>query len=217
MFVRSRCPPWQDEDLRELPAFVSDMARAWQLAQSDAKTKPIRLDVLETWHGIAFASVAPRASYAGNVRQCEHPDTCLCIGVFIEDKSGARYEGSPPDVAARECDALLELAHKLFAELEQEWAGYSTEEITGLLAQAIGTLVGEFIRIHPFVNGNGRTSRMLWRAILHRYGVVTGLSLCTRPLEPYSEVMAAAMRGEFVPLIEMVLGCMHDGDLVRCP
>lgn len=58
-------------------------------------------------------------------------------------------------------------------------------------------LHGEWVRIHPFVNGNGRTARMwiLWATT--RYGVPPLISLRPRPPAPYGDVSRASLaRGD---------------------
>lgn len=64
----------------------------------------------------------------------------------------------------------------------------------------------EFIRIHPFVNGNGRTGRLLMNLIALKFGY--------RPMELYHregngrkiyiDAMKAADRGDYTALKELV-------------
>lgn len=59
----------------------------------------------------------------------------------------------------------------------------------------------EWIRIHPFPNGNGRTARLLSNCIAMRYGLPPFVRLRPRPDEGYGEAAAAAMEGRWQPTI----------------
>jgi hypothetical protein len=53
----------------------------------------------------------------------------------------------------------------------------------------------EWIRIHPFMNGNGRTARLWTAAIAMRYNLPPFLKLRPRPDFPYGALAAAALQG----------------------
>ena len=60
----------------------------------------------------------------------------------------------------------------------------------------------EWIRIHPFANGNGRTARLLANLLAMRYGLPPFVRLRPRPGgEPYARAGEAAMRGDWVPTV----------------
>lgn len=77
----------------------------------------------------------------------------------------------------------------------------------------LGVSVGAFVRIHPFVNGNGRTSRLLWTTLLGRFGLPPQLSVLRRPGPPYPHVMAAAMDQDYGPAVVMVLRALAQGPM----
>lgn len=58
----------------------------------------------------------------------------------------------------------------------------------------------EWVRIHPFVNGNGRTARILTNAILMRYGLPPVLRLRPRPSFPYEHAGAEGIAGNAKPM-----------------
>jgi len=58
----------------------------------------------------------------------------------------------------------------------------------------------EWVRIHPFCNGNGRTARMLTNAILMRYGLPPVLRLRPRPSSPYGQAGMAGMDKDPKPM-----------------
>jgi hypothetical protein len=57
----------------------------------------------------------------------------------------------------------------------------------------------EWVRIHPFANGNGRTARLWANAIFMRYGIEPVIRLRPRPAHGYGAAGAAAMRGDWLP------------------
>jgi hypothetical protein len=57
----------------------------------------------------------------------------------------------------------------------------------------------EWVRIHPFANGNGRTARVWANALLMRYGLPPFVRLRPRPDGGYGLAGAAAMDGDWRP------------------
>jgi len=57
----------------------------------------------------------------------------------------------------------------------------------------------EWVRIHPFANGNGRTARLWANFIARRYGLPFFVRLRPRPAFGYGPAGAAAMRGDWRP------------------
>lgn len=57
----------------------------------------------------------------------------------------------------------------------------------------------EWVRIHPFGNGNGRTARIWANFIAMRYGLPPFIRLRPRPDQPYGQAGAAAMQGDWQP------------------
>ncbi len=57
----------------------------------------------------------------------------------------------------------------------------------------------EWVRIHPFANGNGRTARLWANSIAMRYGLPPFVRLRPRPNYGYAEAGARAMLGDWKP------------------
>ncbi len=57
----------------------------------------------------------------------------------------------------------------------------------------------EWVRIHPFANGNGRTARIWANAIAMRYGLPPFVRLRPRPDDGYGAAGAHAMTGDWEP------------------
>ena len=148
-----------------------------------------------------FAEQVPLDYYAGNYRQVDADRPCLNTDVQVA--------GIPGVPAAR---VLFEV-ERLFAELrrhltrfELSWATLSPRERRTRLAIILGALIGRFIQVHPFVNGNGRISRLVWAWGLIRFNVPPQVRIRKHPEDPeYDHVMASAMTGDFAPLALYIL------------
>jgi Fic/DOC family len=57
----------------------------------------------------------------------------------------------------------------------------------------------EWVRIHPFANGNGRTARLWANSIAMRYALPPFIRLRPRPNTGYGEAGAKAMQGDWKP------------------
>lgn len=68
----------------------------------------------------------------------------------------------------------------------------------------------EWVRIHPFRNGNGRSARILTNAILMRYGLPPVLKLRPRPASPYGQVGADGMEGDSKPMEALLRRLLKD-------
>lgn len=63
-----------------------------------------------------------------------------------------------------------------------------------------GWVHAEWVRIHPFANGNGRTARLLANYVAMRYGIPPFVRLRPRPYgDAYASVGNQAMQGEWTP------------------
>ena len=61
----------------------------------------------------------------------------------------------------------------------------------------------EWVRIHPFANGNGRTARLWADAIAMRYDLPPFVRLRPRPGDEYGAASAAAMVGRWQPTSQL--------------
>jgi Fic family protein len=57
----------------------------------------------------------------------------------------------------------------------------------------------EWVRIHPFANGNGRTARLWANSLAVRYGLPPFIRLRPRPLVGYGDAGAKAMQADWKP------------------
>jgi fido (protein-threonine AMPylation protein) len=62
----------------------------------------------------------------------------------------------------------------------------------------------EWVRIHPFGNGNGRTARLWANLLLMRYGLRPVLKLHPRPDGTYADAGAMGMVGDIAALAALI-------------
>jgi len=83
------------------------------------------------------------------------------------------------------------------------------DQLTGVLA-VCAWAHSEWIRIHPFANGNGRTARLWVNCIAMRYGLPPFLLLRPRPGRAYGQAAAEAMRGQWKHTIVLFRQLLDD-------
>lgn len=84
-----------------------------------------------------------------------------------------------------------------------QWLAESLRAPTQPLLALLAQLHHEFIRIHPFDDGNGRAVRLLMNLVLMRVGLLP-LVIKSHERRRYLEVIALADAGDLVPLSEFL-------------
>ena len=196
------CPPWIADVPSELAdAFIKALTSVYQAALANVhKALPDETEI-KHWHGQLFKDVVPIDYYAGNFR-CDDPQDRPCLGtdVCVDGVRGVSFSVVPLSMRR-----LLGELEKTFKTLELTWGAMPPRDRALRVVATIAFGVGELIRIHPFVNGNGRVSRILWAAFLHRFGAPPQARVVPRPPHPYGEVMKASMKGDHTPLMHLIL------------
>lgn len=75
----------------------------------------------------------------------------------------------------------------------------------------------EWVRIHPFANGNGRTARAWANFVLRRFGLPPAIKLRPRPDGDYSAAAAASMAGDLNPTIRVFISMIREAILRSTP
>jgi Fic/DOC family protein len=90
-------------------------------------------------------------------------------------------------------------------------AGYdpNTDQLAAIL-EVCAWVHAEWIRIHPFANGNGRTARFWVNSIAIRYNLPPFLRLRPRPDAGYSDAGAEAMGGNWQPTVAVLRRYLED-------
>jgi hypothetical protein len=175
-----------------------NLARILAYASEDAcrRSKPMVDDTLR-WHkdlmhgleippevrlGIAAADMVGR--FRGTV-----PLDTYEVGI-------GKYFGVRADLVPAELKAFKqELQRRVDLLDAQVGASLTSGKQVGDILKLCAWTHAEWIRIHPFANGNGRTARVWANYIATRYGLPPFVQLRPRPGPDYEAAGAAAMEG----------------------
>jgi hypothetical protein len=181
-------PNWSDDDPADSQGILTNVAQALGDASQMAATRTTpTADDLRRWHTIVFAGcIVPSPSYAGGFRGDAHVDL-----VDYEVGVGPTMPDSWPEcmgVWARLVDGeMTTLATQLTNALGLLDGAVpvgqypTTVDDLDEVVSVVAIVHGELVRIHPFVNGNGRIARLLAAHISLRYGLPAFVRLKPRP------------------------------------
>lgn len=177
------------ELLRNLLALVPE------IAAGAAERRPLSSEDVRAWqsrimHGLSTPGPEPVGAFRGEPG---------LEGYEVE--VAGRRAASAASVAAE----LASFDRTLAAQLERLDQTIRREQLDAdLTADRIGAVIvlcawahGEWVRIHPFPNGNGRTARLLVNSIALRYGLPAFMRVRPRPGSDYALVAARAMAGDW--------------------
>ena len=184
-------PDWD----RDSPKLTANLRAVMAQVRKDAhrRVKP-HLGLARDWHALTMQGLlVPRPAYVQNFRGEAGLER---FEIVIDRQYGVR--------AASVRTALKQFERELqrrVARLDQDVAPKAA--LTGVQLGAVIELCAwvhaEWIRIHPFANGNGRTARIWTNFIAMRYGLPPFVRLRPRPNHGYEEAGAKAMRGDWKP------------------
>lgn len=165
----------------------------------DARDRALRRDQptiedARRWQRDSMRGLAvPDDKYRGRLRGEEGLETTR---VWIEGREGV----APADVAAA-LAAFESTLQRVVSVLDVRYPVGQELDADGLAAviDLCAWAHAEWIRIHPFANGNGRTARIWANALLMRYGLPPAVRLRPRPGGSYGLAGAAAMDGDWRP------------------
>jgi hypothetical protein len=205
-------PDWDDDG----PQLEANLIEAGRLAAEHARARrALRASDLEAWHRMTMRALSIDEAARLGVRPSD------LIGRFrgppllaeIEVRVGRNWGVLSHDVA-QACADFFDAANALLRALDRRWPQHLLNDLNPdavlAVAEAAAWMHAKLIRIHPFVNGNGRVSRLVGNAVLVRYGLPPVLRLRPRPGGTYANAAAAAMRGDHSPMVEYVVDQIRD-------
>jgi hypothetical protein len=129
-----------------------------------------------------------------------------CVGRF-RDERGVRtnrvavgsIEAVRPGDVARHLAQFERRLQRTVAALDERYPAGHELDADGLAAvlDLSAWVHSEWVRIHPFANGNGRTARMWANFLLMRYGLPPVVRLRPRPDGGYGAAAGKAMAGDW--------------------
>jgi fido (protein-threonine AMPylation protein) len=178
---------------------------------------PPSLAMAQDWHRAVYAGVSlPVLYYAGEVRDSDRrfPEL-IDYEVQIGRSRGVSAVQVPAELAtlvARACNAVMGPDRAI--PVRQPPA--TPIELRAVLLLA-ASLHGEWVRIHPFANGNGRIARLWVIWVAARYSLPPFIRLKLRPVGVPYEAAALASMSRQHSLMAAVLGEMLNDYLASPP
>jgi Uncharacterized conserved protein len=171
----------------------------------------------QAWHRALYRGVPlPVPYYAGEVRDSD-PRFPELIGYEVQVGSlpGVPASLVPGELVRFETSLRLAVAN-LDGGVPVGTPLGSTELMAVL--RLIALVHGEWVRIHPFANGNGRTARVWANWIATRYGLEAFVQLKSRPAQLlYAGASAASMRGDHSAMVVALHSMLRDHLLAHTP
>jgi len=172
------------------------------IATHDCKKSP-RAQLVRVWHKDLFEGLVPHSDYLGNFRNLDKTPWCLeGYDVRVGDTRGAPHEH-----VLKALQAYFKEFRSNVKELDQTWQElgdkYSVDDIDQVVELA-ARAHGEWVRIHPFANGNGRTARLWANYVFCRYGLGPVVIVRPRPNQPYGIFARQSMKyGNHEPMKQL--------------
>jgi fido (protein-threonine AMPylation protein) len=197
-------PAWDDEVASErADANLARLAVEIPSASNESRSLPTA-NLARTWHREMLDGVeVPDDAYRGGFRGDAHP-------ALID------YEVTVGGLStARACDVSTEIS-QLMTELERRVSNLDdadaqadpsilTPDFVEEVLDIAAWLHSEWVRVHPFVNGNGRTARMWVLWLCGRYGLPQLLALRPRPDMGYNAASQLGVTGDHSLLLQYLL------------
>lgn len=200
------------------PRIATNAANVLRRVATEAHLRvPPTIEQAQDWHRRLYDAISrPFDYYAGEVRDSDKRFGDL-IGyeVTVGGAFGVPSAHVPEalshfEQAAQQGTAALDVAITQGRSL----SALTPPELQGVLLLC-ASLHGEWVRIHPFANGNGRTARLWanWAAV--RYGLPPFVTIRPRPGQPYAAAAHASMAGNhqmtlavFTQMLRALLGSL---------
>ena len=206
------CPDWNEDGQADLPRIIANVRALWPEVETDAIARPApSLAKAVGWHGRIYEGVVvPHRDYVGNVRDSDPLYPCL-----VDYELAA---GGANGVRARDVPAALDsfvtstatVTIALDAAVPAAQVASSPPAVSAIV-RLCAYAHGEWIRIHPFANGNGRTARVWANWIAVRYGLPPFVRLKPQPHDIlYAGAAAISMRGDHRATEMMFVSMLDD-------
>jgi fido (protein-threonine AMPylation protein) len=206
------CPDWNSDDPRDNPRIIANARTLRAQVERDALTRPApSLDLALDWHRKLHEGVrVVEPDYVGNIRDSDPGHPCL-VGyeVVVGSFFGVRATDVPGALAT-----FIGAVGSVIATLDRAITPGSIPSDPRLV-QAVVRLCaythGEWIRIHPFANGNGRTARVWANWIAIRYGLPPFVAIKPRPGHAlFAGAAARSMSGDHHVTEALFLELLND-------
>jgi Fic family protein len=177
-----------------------------RLRDTSAERTPISFSDAVSWHReIMNGLEVPKPEYVGRLRG----EVALEAAQVVIGGN----EGVPPERVADEVASFERKLNQVLARLDAlipAGSPLDTDKLAAVL-DVCAWAHAEWVRIHPFVNGNGRTARLWANRIAMRYGLPPFVRLRPRPGGvAYERAGAQAMDGNWSPTAVLFRSMLRD-------
>jgi hypothetical protein len=208
----SPCPAWDEDDPRDVPRIVANIRSLWPAIESDATQRPTpTLSLALRWHRAIYADVAvPDPTYVGNIRDSDPDMPCLVDYEVVV--------GTVPGTRAKDVPSALEAFFRAATTATSTLDGAIPTGTIATDPAAVAAIIrlcatghGEWVRIHPFANGNGRIARIWANWFAVRYGLPPFVRIKPRPDDAlFSGAALRSMNGDHRPTEAMFAAMLRD-------
>ena len=180
-------PIWGEDVLTEGPVVAANVRSLVARLHAEARLRTAPdVAMAHDWHREIYAGISspPAPHFLGAFRGSAHPDLCA-YDVILMDARGNVHAQTPPAVdVATHLARLNRGLDQAVSALDQLIPSGSTPADIGQVEAVVtlcAVLHGEWVCIHPYANGNGRTARVWanWAAL--RYGLPPFVRIKPRP------------------------------------
>ena len=194
--------PWNSDPPGSQRQLAANIERILTEIQSEAEKRfPPLVAGAQKWHRAIYERVAlPVPYYAGEFRDSDarFPEL-IGYGVVVGGEPGVKSADVPDALLQFEAGAR-KAVERVDALLPPSSGPSNTRQLAAI-AELSAVCHGEWIRIHPFANGNGRTARLWVAWISARYRLPLFLSVTPRPeANRYAIAAGHSMRGNHSPM-----------------
>ena len=197
------CPDWPNpEPPDKLPIIARNAIALYDaVVKSNVQERIIHEGDIKTWHERLFRGAVPVPYYAGHYRSNDSRFPCLQVDVEVNGIYGSPFAYVPAHMQAFSSEM-----GEFILETDRFLKSKSSKIQKAAAAVQLATfLMGRLIQIHPFLNGNGRTARVLANWCFNRYGYHMPFFLDRPAAVDYAIASASAMRGDMTPLYRYLL------------
>jgi len=203
--------PWNDDPGGWEPHIEDNLDRLGNAVVAQASLRAVpTIAMAQDWPRETYRGVPlPVSYYAGEIRDTD-PDSPELIGyeVAAGTAMGTPSSEVPDALAAFEAGLQAVIARMDRAIAVGDRPGTNADLFAVLEVAAIAH--GEWVRIHPFANGNGRSARLWTNWVSVRYGLPFFLTLKPRPVNMlYASAATASMRGDHRPMVVTFLTLLN--------
>jgi fido (protein-threonine AMPylation protein) len=201
---------WNEDDPRDTALLVRNLSQVLRQVAEQASLRHLpTVEMAQEWHRRVYAGARlPVPYYAGEIRDSD-PELPELYGyeVSVGSQRGVESAFVPAELSGFEAEM-----REMVAPLD---TAIPVGDSPGDVAQLRSALTlcayahGEWVRIHPFANGNGRIARIWSNWCALRYGLPPFVRLKPRPQGTlYATAAALSMRGDHQAMVAVLVGML---------